>query len=154
MSPRLGGKTTKQNLLKMYPNRLARWRSVEKDTLKKMAEKENKGAIRYKLEVRDKFIKQAKIVVYSKKKLGKFESKVANFLNAPSESRIWLDEYGAFIWRKLDGYSSVKDIGVEVIKEFGEDENVYHRLGKFLFDLERSGLIEIHNSPKKGAKKK
>lgn len=147
--PRLRGWNTTQNLLEMYPKRTAKWRSVKENTLKKMAKNENKGAVRYGLDVRDKFINNAQIVIYTEKKLGKFESKLANILNAPRDSRIWLDEYGAFIWRKLDGRTAVKDIGKAVVEEFGEDENVYHRLGKFLFDLERTGLVEINATPKK-----
>ncbi len=152
----MSGRKTGKNLLRMYPKRNARWKSVKEDTLKKLAEKENRGAVVKGGTVRDKFIQDAKVVLYGQKKLNKIEHVIADLINAPKDSRVWLDEYGAFVWKRCDGRTSVKDIGEALKEEFGDTEQVYPRLSKFLYDLESNGLVRMLESKekrKRGGKK-
>lgn len=58
--------------------------------------------------------------------------------------RVRLDEFGGFVWRRLDGTKTVAEIAAEMRAEFGERaEPVAERLTQFLRHLERNRFIRI-----------
>ncbi len=58
--------------------------------------------------------------------------------------RISLDEVGTFIWRRLDGDTSVQEIGDSLKQKFGERvEPVFDRLNVFIAQLERANVIDV-----------
>jgi hypothetical protein len=57
--------------------------------------------------------------------------------------RVHLDDVGASVWRLCDGRRSVREIGVSLHERFGgRIEPVYDRLGMFLEQMRKGGLIE------------
>lgn len=57
----------------------------------------------------------------------------------PKVSYIELDEYGTFVWQKIDGAKTVFDISQEVEKQFGKDaEPLLRRLIHFF------GILHDH----------
>lgn len=65
-------------------------------------------------------IKNNLVVIYSdenhliQKILRKLGAKI------PQKSSITMDEYSSFVFRLIDGKKTIKEIGIEVEKEFGE----------------------------------
>jgi hypothetical protein len=54
-----------------------------------------------------------------------------------------LDEMGTAVWRLCDGRRSVYEIGGSLQTQFGERiDPVYERLGAFLHQMKRAGIIE------------
>ena len=59
-----------------------------------------------------------------------------------SAKRIRLDAVGSFIWRRLDGKTTVREIAQAMRDELGETvEPVEERLGTFLHQLHRQELV-------------
>lgn len=68
----------------------------------------------------------------------------------PRFSDIELDDLGSFVWQKLDGETSVYEIGQMVKKEFGEKaEPLYERLGKYMKTLHENKFIVYRDHSKK-----
>ncbi len=54
-----------------------------------------------------------------------------------------LDDVGASVWRLCDGRRSVREIGATLHERFGgRIEPVYDRLGTFLEQMRKGGMIE------------
>lgn len=62
----------------------------------------------------------------------------------PVQSKIKLDPLGSFIWTKIDGVSSIYEIGQEVKEHFGEEaEPLYPRLSEFIKTLQKVHYIDL-----------
>lgn len=62
----------------------------------------------------------------------------------PRVSHIHLDEYGSFIWRRIDGKNSVGELAGLIKAEYGNDaEPLYNRLVKYMRILSESGFIKF-----------
>ena len=58
--------------------------------------------------------------------------------------KVNLDELGSAIWKMCDGKTTVRDIGKNLKKEFGERiEPVYDRLGTFIRIMRNEELIKF-----------
>ena len=67
--------------------------------------------------------------------------------------RMKLDEIGTFVWRRIDGRTSVASIGESMKKQFSEKvEPVYERLGKFVSQLDRAGVIQFVEDQGRGVR--
>ena len=77
-------------------------------------------------------------------KLPKFRRKLGNWfcrlLHRSTYIPVNLDEIGSFVWEKCDGEHSFEEILSQMEEKFDE-QNLDKRLRKFLYQLERSGLI-------------
>jgi hypothetical protein len=137
-------KSLEDNFLLMIPKRKATWRRVTEDTMERMAKKERKGVVMPGVEVRQDWIKDAKVVVYQKKKYAAWEKKLAEILGKDDVGRVWLDDFGASVWLLLDGKRDIKKIGEKIREEYGEEvEPLYPRLNHFLNILVQQDLIEL-----------
>lgn len=57
---------------------------------------------------------------------------------------IHLDTFGSWVWRRLDGQASVRDIGRALESEFGEGvQPVYARLGLFINSLAQRNYVTL-----------
>ena len=66
------------------------------------------------------------------------------FSNKPV--KVELDDVGTRVWRLCDGHRNVREIGQSLQGEFGERlEPLYDRLGEFLKQMKRAGLIDFKN---------
>lgn len=74
-----------------------------------------------------------------------FYSKLAQkFFHTPKKSDVHLDAYGSFVWKQIDGKSTIFDIGQSVKDEFGQDaEPLYERLSKFFYILNQEKYIRF-----------
>ena len=72
-----------------------------------------------------------------------FSNRVAQkFFHRPKVSHIKLEGMGSFIFRCIDGKSTVYDIGKLVKEKFGEEaEPLYERLSVYMKQLEQVGFI-------------
>lgn len=60
--------------------------------------------------------------------------------------KIKLDEYGSFVWKRIDGQKTVEEIGKDLKDNFSEQvEPVYERLSVFIHSLVRYKFIEFKN---------
>lgn len=60
--------------------------------------------------------------------------------------KIKLDEIGSFTWNLCDGKNTVKEIGLLLKEEFGEQvEPLYERLALFFQNLEKNRFITFKN---------
>ncbi len=65
-------------------------------------------------------------------------------LKKPKVSYIHLDEFGSFVWKRIDGKKNVYDIGKRVEENFGEKANpLYERLAKFVQILKSYNFINF-----------
>ncbi len=65
-------------------------------------------------------------------------------LKKPRISYVHLDEFGSFVWQKIDGISNLTQIGVFVQEHFGEAaEPLYPRLAKYISILESYGFVTL-----------
>ena len=79
---------------------------------------------------------------YGENPMGRLLKNVFN--NKPV--RVQLDDIGTRVWRLCDGQHSVHEIGESLHKEFGDClDPLYERLGQFLEQMRKSGLIEWVN---------
>ncbi|MBQ2898082.1 MAG: PqqD family protein [Clostridia bacterium] len=74
---------------------------------------------------------------------GFFNRIAQKFFKKPKTSYIHLDEMGSFIWKHLDGETSLVDIGKLVEEKFGEKANpLYERLSKYISILQSYGFVD------------
>jgi len=53
-----------------------------------------------------------------------------------------LDDFGSFVWQKIDGEKNIYQIALELEKEFGEKvEPVYERLAQFIKHLHQQRFV-------------
>ena len=58
--------------------------------------------------------------------------------------KISLDEFGSWVWQKIDAKTTVYDIGLQLQHEFGDRvQPVFDRLGLFINQLARYGFIRL-----------
>ena len=93
--------------------------------------------------------RETRLVIIKKPK---FENKYLKKYLLPRLSRpdfhIKLDEFGSFVWRHIDGHTSVRDIGDKLKETFGESiEPVYERLGLFIQTLYKNECIHYKTTP-------
>lgn len=61
--------------------------------------------------------------------------------------KIHLDEFGSWVWQRLDGRTAVREIGTGLVAAFGDSvEPVYPRLGLFINALARRRYIFLKDS--------
>ena len=69
---------------------------------------------------------------------------VRAFFKTPTSMKIDLDSYGSSVWKTIDGYRNVGEIGNLMKKEFGDDiEPLYERLGTYLNLLRNNKFITL-----------
>lgn len=62
--------------------------------------------------------------------------------------RVNLDQFGSHVWNRIDGSSTVREIGVSLREAFGEEvEPVYQRLGLFCRQLAANRFIRLSGWP-------
>lgn len=82
------------------------------------------------------------IVTLAVKNRGFYNRVVQVLFRRPKISYISLEEFGSFIWQKLDGEISVYEIGVLVKEHFGKKaEPLYERLCAYIKTLRRQEYI-------------
>jgi len=74
---------------------------------------------------------------------GFFALIASRFFKRPEITKVELDETGSFVWEKIDGKSSVYELGKRLNESFGEkSEPLYERLSLFIKQLLRLGFIQ------------
>lgn len=75
-----------------------------------------------------------------------FANKIAQkLLKKPKISYIHLDEFGSFVWNKIDGQKTIQDIGEDVRENFGDNANpLYERLAKYFQILSSYGFVDFN----------
>ena len=67
--------------------------------------------------------------------------------------RVTLDEYGTFIWRRIDGATPVLSIAEALKQQYGEKvEPVYQRVGMFINQMARAGFISLPKEQGRGSR--
>lgn len=75
---------------------------------------------------------------------GFFDRLAQKFFSKPKVSRIRLDGIGSDVWGLVDGKRTIKDIGEEIEKIYGDKaEPTYERLLSFMVTMEDNGFIEF-----------
>ena len=93
---------------------------------------------------------------FSHNQNGRIEIKVQNkglfnriaqlLFKRPKFSNIELDEFGSFVWKSIDGKSSIYEIGIHIKEHFGEKaEPLYERLAHFIKTLHNNEFIVYAN---------
>lgn len=100
----------------------------------------------YKWELTD----EKNVVVYVIHK-GLFHAFAGKFFKKPKVSEVELDEYGSYVWHKIDGIRSINDISKDIIKDFGEEANLaIQRLVMFMQMLRTHHMISLNKIPNSG----
>ncbi|WP_290772005.1 PqqD family protein [Anaerofustis sp.] len=81
------------------------------------------------------------IVTIKKEWVGFYNNIAQKFFKKPRVSDITLDEYGSFIWLKIDGEKNVYDLSKELEVHFPKMEKSLARLMKFLEILKNNEFI-------------
>lgn len=67
----------------------------------------------------------------------------------PRVSHIDLDEYGSFLWTRIDGHKSVGQLAEEMKEHFGQKaEPLYDRLVKYMQILRNNRFIQLTGKDK------
>lgn len=75
---------------------------------------------------------------------GVFNFLAQKLFKKPKISYIHLDDFGSFVWTKIDGETDIIEIGKEVEVKFGEKANpLYERLSQYLQILKSYGFIDF-----------
>lgn len=62
----------------------------------------------------------------------------------PEITKVSIDNYGKFIWQRINGINSIYDIGCMVKDEFGDDaEPLYERLCMYFRMIKNNELIDL-----------
>jgi hypothetical protein len=62
--------------------------------------------------------------------------------HTPHVTSVDLDEYGSFLWKRIDGKTSVKDLAHAFREQYGEAvEPLYDRIVKYMAMLHNGGFI-------------
>ncbi len=86
----------------------------------------------------------AGIVTLDIENVGIMNSIAQKIFKKPRVSHIHLDEFGSFVWHRIDGKRDILALGEEVKEEFGENaEPLYERLAKYFQVLESYGFVKI-----------
>ena len=80
---------------------------------------------------------------------GIFHWLAQRFLHKPEVSQIHLEEFGSFLWKRIDGQQTVYEIGQQMKQHFGEKaEPLYERLCQFTKILHKNKFIVYTNKIK------
>ncbi len=75
---------------------------------------------------------------------GVFNFIAQKLFKKPKVSFVHLDEFGSFVWTKIDGERDIIEIGTLVEEQFGEKANpLYERLAKFFQILNSYDFVEF-----------
>ena len=79
-----------------------------------------------------------------------FYAKIAQkFFHTPRVSHIDLDEYGSYLWTRIDGEKTVGTLALELKEKFGENaEPLYDRLVKYIQILRNNQFILFRGKDK------
>ena len=79
-----------------------------------------------------------------------FYAKIAQkFFHTPRVSHIDLDEYGSYLWTRIDGEKTVGSLADEMKAQFGEKaEPLYDRLVKYIQILRNNEFILLQGKDK------
>ena len=92
--------------------------------------------------------KQGRVEIQVKNK-GMFNKIAQIFFKRPKYSNIELDDFGSFIWERIDGETSIYEMGAAVRERFGKEaEPLYERLSKFMKILHGNGFVVYVNKLK------
>ena len=81
---------------------------------------------------------------------GIFHWLAQRFLHKPEVSQIHLEEFGSFLWKRIDGQQTVYEIGQQLKQHFGEKaEPLYPRLVQYMKNLEQYEFV-VMKQPEKG----
>lgn len=65
-------------------------------------------------------------------------------LKKPRISQIHLEEFGSFLWTRMDGEQSIFELGKMVHERFGDNaEPLYPRLIQYMKNLEEYGFVSM-----------
>lgn len=94
-------------------------------------------------EYRWELTSEKNVVVYVINK-GFFHTCARKFMKTPQISEVELDEYGSYVWKKIDGVRSISDISGDIIRDFGEEANLaVQRLVMFMQMLRSHHMIYL-----------
>ncbi len=66
---------------------------------------------------------------------------------APESSTVDLDEYGSFLWLRIDGERTVEELARQLKEQYGEQaEPLYERLVQYMKILKNNKFIELYHS--------
>ncbi|MDD5999747.1 MAG: PqqD family protein [Lachnospiraceae bacterium] len=81
---------------------------------------------------------------------GIFHWMAQRFLHKPRVSQIHLEEFGSFLWERMDGKHTVYDIGQQMSLQFGEKaEPLYPRLVQYMKNLEQYEFVVMKQPEKR-----
>lgn len=63
------------------------------------------------------------VVIYMDNK-GIFNKVAQKILDKPKTSEVELDGYGSYVWQKIDGLKSIYDIAQDIIKDYGDENDM------------------------------
>lgn len=82
------------------------------------------------------------IVTISIENKGLFNFLAQKLFKKPRISYVHLDEFGSFVWQKIDGIKDITSIGVDVKAHFADKaEPLYERLSKYFQILHSYGFV-------------
>lgn len=87
------------------------------------------------------------IVTLSKENKGVMNRIAQVLIKKPKVSYIHLDEFGSFVWLRIDGESDIVKIGESVKEHFGDRaEPLYERLAKYVGILASYGFVTFKST--------
>lgn len=90
------------------------------------------------------FLNENRIVTILLENKGFINHFAQKFLKKPKITQIHLEEFGSFIWQKIDGKKSIFEIGKDLKSNFGDKaEPLYGRLVLYVKNLHSNGFIEF-----------
>ena len=94
---------------------------------------------KYKFEVDE----EGKVTVFVENK-GFFNLAAQKLFKKPRFTQIHLEEFGSFIWQKIDGKRTVKEIADLLHEKFGEKADpLYPRISVYVKTLVNYGFVEF-----------
>ncbi len=73
---------------------------------------------------------------------GIYDKIAQKFFHTPRVSHIDLDEYGSFLWLRIDGEKTIGQLALEMKEEFGQKaEPLYDRLTHYMQVLRNNNFI-------------
>ena len=89
------------------------------------------------------------LVVVRMENRGPMNRIAQKFFGRPPFSEIELDEFGSFVWKRIDGKRTVLEIGEALRENFGEKaEPLYERLSAFVKTLHQQRFVVYANKIK------
>lgn len=75
---------------------------------------------------------------------GVFNRVMQKVCHKPKTTTVHLDDFGTFIWLKINGEDSIYQIGQALKKEFGaKAEPLYPRLVQYFRQMEMGGFVDL-----------